>query len=242
LKPARWERALTAVELCALAGVLVALEAGAPATRWRPVAIFLGIGAAAALYREVGVALTRARVRHQSTAPVPRNRWLRKPAWISAIEATSFLGLAIPFAAGAAAVGFPGVGLGILATMAGLAAFTSAMSSMFSVAAFMLEQDGLRVRIRGATLLVPWSMVADVRREGSEDHRLVVLDLVGVRAIRASVDPATRKTHARAALVFSSEDGVTSKLVLAPWTAGLDGTALARALISARGPDSVPAN
>ena len=241
MKRDRSELWLAALNVCGLAGALVALAVGASAHGLRAVAAFCGVGVAAALYAEIGRALTRRRARAQSAAPVPRNVWLRKPLWISAIDGASFLTLATPLAAVAGGLGFASVGAGMVMTIAAFMALGFVLGGIIGARALALEDDGLRVQIRGATFLVRWDAIVDVTRAGHAGQLLRV-SFTGPAGVVAAVAPATARARARVKLTIGAGGSPTATLSLSPWAAGLDGAVLARALGSARAPASDRAN
>jgi hypothetical protein len=186
----RSEVVVAVVNVCALAGALISLAAGAPVQRLRPVAVFCGIGATAAIYLEAARALARRRARAQSAAPLPRDVALRKPLWISSIDGASIMMFATPLGALAGAAGFSSVGAGISLTVVALVAVGFVLGGVFEPRALTFERDGLRVQIRGATFLVRWDSIADVT-SGGKERRLVSLRITGPRAVLASVEPDT---------------------------------------------------
>jgi hypothetical protein len=236
----RSELALAIVNVAAFAGALVALAAGAPADRLRPLAAFCGLGTAAVLYVEVAHALARRRADAQATFSPPLGVRLSKPLWLSAIDGASLAQLAAPLAGLAGVAGFPNVGLGVLLTAGALLLAGFALAGTFTVDALAFEEEGLRVHVRGATFFVRWDTVVDVTREGT-DGRLVRLHFTGTEAVLASVAPATDRARSRAMLAIEARMKPTPELLLGQWTAGLDASALARALTAARrsGPSRV---
>ena len=237
----RSEVVLATVNLGGLAGALIALAAGASAHRLRPVAALFGIGVIAALYLEGANLLARRRARAQSASPVPRDVPLRKPIWISAIDGASVMMLATPLAALVGGAGFVSAGVGVVLTVLAFTALGFGLIGMIDPRALTLEREGLRVQILGATFLIRWDAIVDITRVGHE-RRLVRLRFSGPRVVLESVEPATKRARSRARLAIGAGGEPLGVLTLSPWTAGVDGTVLARALATARGGDADRAN
>jgi hypothetical protein len=220
------------LNLGALAGVLLAISLGASSRRLWPAVDFLFASSAAAIYVEAVVHLARRRARHQRFAEVPRGIRLRRPVWMAIGDSLELLGLGASMGAGAAAAGSPGVGMGILLTFA---AFCAAMQIMpFGThESLTFEADGLRVHIRGASFLVRWEAITKVDRGGSETNRLVYVGMDDIRPVMRSVEPNTPRMRFRARVAMGDEEEPAGKLTFVPWTAGLDGTELARAIYAA---------
>jgi hypothetical protein len=161
---------------------------------------------------------------------VVRGIRLTKPGWISAIDWLSMVGPAATLGAVAAAAGFASVGVGVLLTVTLIQLGVEFTSSGLSPGSLMFERDGLRVWVRGATFLVRWDAITSVDRAGSEGHRLTCLRIVDVDTVVRSVEPDTPRTRRRVWFTVADAEQPTGKLLLTPWTAGLDGPLLARAI------------
>jgi hypothetical protein len=237
----RSEVVLAAVNVAACAGALLALAAGAPAHRLRPLAVFSGLGAAAALYVEVAKAFARRRARAQAASSPPRGVRLHKPLWLSAIDGATMALLATPLAALAGVAGFTSVGVGVLITAGALLVTGFAVAGNFDTSALTFEDGGLRVHARAATFLIRWDAIVDVTRDGPEG-RLVRLRFAGTEAVLGSVVPATDRARSRASFLIGGRGEPASEMTFASWTAGLDASALSRALAAARAGEPSLAN
>jgi len=220
-----------------LAIVLAALALGAGGRRWGPTAAFLAIGTAAALCAELIHRLARRRARRQAGADVPRGVRLHRPFWLTLDESLAIVDFGCPLAAAAAALGFAGVGIGILLTMCLLPAFM-AVTSLISVSAedLTFEDDGLRVHLRRrSSFLIRWSAIAAVDREGPSERALTHLELLETASAVASVHPDTARNRRDVAIATWDGNQPGGKLTLVGWTAGLDAPVLARAIREAIG-------
>ena len=236
----RSEVVLEVVNVAAFAGALLALAAGGPPHRLRPVAVFSGLGAAAALYIEVAIAFARLRARAQEASSPPRGVRLKKPLWLSAREGAPMALFVAPLAALAGVAGFPSAGAGVLIAAGALGGATFALVGTYNPQALTFEDDGLRVHLRTTTFLVPWGAVLGVARDGRNDG-LVRLRFAGTEAVLGSVAPATDRARSHAFVAIGGRGEPTHELTFDAWTAGLDPAALARALAvaSAREPSRV---
>ena len=212
----------------------IVIAAGADVHRWGPVAALCGIGLAAELFMGAGRKLLHRRAARQASAPVPRGLVLRKPLWISATENLGLVSFAATLASIPAAIGHASVGVGVLAILGGLPLAILGTAGTFGVTSLTFEEEGLRIGTRGAKLFVPWRAVTRVEREGNEGHRLVSVHLAGAAEIIGSVVPDTPRSRLRAGIIVGWTKGNVGKMTISPWTAGLDGTALARAFQEGR--------
>jgi hypothetical protein len=219
-----------ATNLAALAGLLVAIALGARSERLTRTAAFLCVSTAAALYVEAVRCLLRRRARNELRAEVPEGTLLKMPIWIALSDSLYVVGLGATFGAVIAVLGFASVGLGILLTFILIQTGIDIASRSFGARALMFEREGLRVYIRGATILVRWNDITAVEREGSEGHRLIRIRILHRGPVISSVQPNTSRTRRRARLVVDDGDGPSGALVLTPWMGGLDSAFLARAI------------
>jgi len=220
------------INVGALAGVLSAIKAGASPNRLWPAVGFLLVSSAAAIYVEGAFHLTRRLARNQSGTEIPQGVLLRRPFWMSIRDFLSIVGIGATLGAVAAGLGFAGVGVGILLTFGAILGCVEFFSRAFSLGSLTFEPDGLRVHIRRASFIVPWSAITDVHAEGYEGH-LICLRILGISAVVKSVEPDTPQTRKRTWLIVWDGDNSTGKLTLPPWTAGLDAPVLARAINAA---------
>jgi hypothetical protein len=225
----RFEVWSVVVNVGALAVALVAISRGMAPHRLRPAAGFLFASSAAAIYVEAVVHLCRRRARAQQGLEVPHGVRLRRPIWMSVSDSLSLLGLGASAGAVAAAAGFLGVGLGIMLMIAALTV-AMAVTPFGTKEGLTLESDGLRVHVRGTSFLVPWKAVTGLDRSGSEQNRLLLVGIDDIRPILSSVRPDTARMRFRARIALGNEPWPSGQLTLVPWTAGIDGPVLARAI------------
>jgi len=129
-------------------------------------------------------------------------------------------------AAVAAAVGFPGVGVGIALPIVGIGVHAARMS--MDPAGLTFESTGLRVHGRHARFLIVWAAITDVEVTGPSHHPSTKIHVTSAAQVVATVEPDTPKNRRRVeALMAMGGDGALSFSV---WTAGLDSVALARAI------------
>jgi hypothetical protein len=220
------------INVGALASVLSAIKVGASPSRLWPVAGFLFVSSAAALYVEGLFHLTRRRARNQSGTEIPRGVRLRRPFWISIGDFLTTVGIGATIGAVAAGLGAASVGLGILLTFGVTIGCIEFFTRRFSPGSLAFEPDGLRVFIRRASFIVRWSAITDVYAHGHEGQ-LTCLRILGINDVVKSVAPDTPQTRRRTWLLVSDGDNSTGKLTLTKWTAGLDAPVLARAINAA---------
>jgi hypothetical protein len=209
--------------------VLLALAAGAPWRRLGPVAAFLLVDIVAAIGERAGafLALGRAwRLRHRE---VPWGTRLRRPLWMLLPETSLAVMVGAILATVAAALGFPGVGFGVLLTFVAFAVWMALLERLGSPAALTFEPAGLRAHMAGASFLVPWTDIARVGRLGPEHMQMIMLHIRDARAVVDSAEPRDLRTKARVRRCLG--DG---RFALWPWTGGLDGPTLVRTIEGAR--------
>jgi hypothetical protein len=238
VKPrARFELVVLVLNLGALAGVLLALALGATPARMWAMAEFLFVGSAAAIYAESAIHLTRRRARAQSGAEVPLGVRLRKPVWMSAGDPLSIMGVAALLGAAAAGAGYASVGVGILLAFVVILFVASFAERVASPRSITFEPDGLRVYIRGGSFVVPWKSITSV-----EVSHVVHIRVRATAAVVETAEPDTPRMRARARLALFDGDQPGGKLTLSSWTAGLDGSVLARAIRAGADRRSGPVN
>jgi hypothetical protein len=229
----RSEIVVLAVHVGGLGVALLAIALGlAPARMWAA-ARFLLVGAAASIFVEAAARMTRRRARRQSAAAVPEGVRLRKPIWMSIADPAQMAAYGAIFGAVAAVAGFAATGTGILLTFAAMAVGPEIVSARFSAQSLTFEPGGLRVHLRGASFLLPWKSITAVEQEGPEHHRAICLRLLEIGGAVGSAQPATPQARARVRSVLDDGEPPTGTLTLWPWTAGLDGPVLARAISAA---------
>ncbi len=138
------------------------------------------------------------------------------------------LGAAAALGAVPAALAFPGVGVGISSTLVAFIASWTFFEAKAYAVGLTFEKPGLRVHLRGAQFLLPWSAIAGVNRYGPDLHQIITLRLFPGANVVGSLEPDTARARARLDLILGFGDD--KRLWLPPWSAGLDGATLARAL------------
>jgi hypothetical protein len=214
----------------ALAGVVFALSKGIARQRLGPVVDFLVVGAAAASFLELTFHLSRRRARAQEARDLPEGVRLSAPLWMAAAEVAQIVATAGGAGALAAGAGFASVGVGIALTIVGLYVSTQVMIRRLGsdVTALTFDPEALRVHLRDVTFCVPWRAIASVERTGREDHRLNRLTLREDQSALHSAVPDTERNRRRVWMALGGQS--PGRLSLTPWTAGVDGAVLARAL------------
>ena len=230
-----------AVTLAALAGALLLRPDGSPA-RWRSAVAFIAFCAGAATFVELAAWRMRHRAATQSPEGIPRGVRLSKPWWMRAREGLAFLGPSAALGFIPAALGVPGVGLGIVLTLAILQGGMAFIDWNLFHHGLTFEPDGLRVHIRGGTFVVAWTEISRVECKWQASHGMTWVHVTSTQSVVATTSPDTPKLRRRA--LFSLYDGDTpsGKLTLGPWTAGIDGAVLARALTDAADPRGARTN
>jgi len=210
-----------------LAAVLLAIARGAAAGRWWPVAGFLMLWALAGAYTwTAGIALGR-RMTRLRRAPVPRGVPLATPFWIKLDRMLTMLGLAAVLGTVVAALGFPGIAVGVLLVLGGflVVAGMGVASLMSGVRALTFEDGGVRFHARAWVCFVPWAAIGEIQRIGPDHFEIVRVAIADLDGAGVAVSPDTPRSREAARSTFSQ-----GNIVLDPWTAGLDGRTLARAI------------
>jgi hypothetical protein len=134
------------------------------------------------------------------------------------------LDLAAVVGAIVAAIGFPQVALGIALALGGFVTFGF---TMFRGPDLTIEPAGLRFHYGAAHFLVPWPAIRVVESFGPDHHQMVRLGIADLDGVRDSVSPDTPRNRKRVRDAFGlSQD----EILLMPWTAGIDGQTLERAI------------
>lgn len=220
------------INLGALAGVLIAIRVGVARDRMWHAADFLFVGSAAAIYVEAAFHLAKRRGRRQRDREVPYGIRLQRPGWMRMGELASLLGPGATVAAALSGAGFLGVGVGVF--LSSTAVFVGMELAPFGVTeGLTFELEGLRFHLRGTTFLVPWGVITKVERGGSESHRLIYLGVGDIRPVLGSVEPDLPRMRFRARVILGDREPPSGRITLTPWTGGLDGPVLARAINAA---------
>jgi hypothetical protein len=186
----RASRVLTLLPVVALVGVLAVLARGPSPGRLRSLAAFLVVcvaceGAAWVLGRG-----RRRRFDGGRAGDVPRGVRLRGPLSEAIGSVLIFVAMGALLGAIPAAFGFDGVGLGVTLTMAGLGFATRVLMFVVMDQDLTFEPEGLRIHIRRASILIPWTSVLGIARSGSESAPRYAVRIRGLEEALASVRPA----------------------------------------------------
>ena len=105
--------------------------------------------------------------------------------------------------------------------------------------ALTFDERGLWTHFHGVSLLVPWNVITHVQAEGPDYFKMLMLHISDRDPVLASVQPATDRGRKRAEMALTGKRAGAT-LMLMPWTAGLDGVALERAIAKGRAGTAVP--
>jgi hypothetical protein len=220
-----------------LALTALAVAAGVSLARVRVLALDLAIACLATAVWNLTGRAQRRRARQQRRAEVPRGVRLRQPLWTK----LDFLGVGLWVAGLAAAlpasVGLTSVSVGVLLTVSAISIATTFSKTLMSPADLTFEEAGLRMHLGTVSFLVPWKAIARVEAVGPDHHRVVNLHIADRAALVASTVPATAAARQGVEAVLSTRKGAGVSLLMMPWTAGLDGVVLERAIEAERQPE-----
>jgi hypothetical protein len=226
----RWKLVFVMPSFIGLAAVLTALGAGFSPHHWWPVAAFLMAWAGSASYVALANRASRRRAFRLRDAPVPRGVRLRKPLWMDLDVFLIAVGIGAAFGTIAAAIGFPGVGLGIALVPAGFGLF-GVFSSPFGPSSLTFDDAGLRLYIWSAQCLVPWTSIIEIQSDGPEGFVLIRLSIVDPDRVVNSVVPDTSRNRKRVDRLLMHRVGSSrAEIWLERGTGGLDGATLLRAI------------
>jgi hypothetical protein len=217
-----------ALPLIPFGGVVLALLAGASRARWLPVAGLLAVTATGDVYFWVGAQLRFRRSARQRQADVPWGVEHRAPFWMSLMNVLLALATGAVIAAVPAALGFPRVGAGVLAIFAIVA--VGVPFAVPSPRALTFEPRGLRCHVRGGSVVVSWSAITKVDYAGPDHAQVILLHVADADAVIASHEPQHPALLPRIQACIGRDAGGTGQVMLMPWTGGLDGPSLRRAL------------
>lgn len=154
---------------------------------------------------------------------------MRKPVWIRLDGPLTFLGLIGALGAIVAAIGFPGVGVGILLSLGLLVGFGFLIPDE-PRGGLTFEDDGMRLHIGEAHCLVPWSSISNIETIGPEGFVMLRMAIADPQGVVNSVSPDTPKNRERFRSLVQGIGASQGDMLLHPWTAGLDGQTLERAI------------
>jgi hypothetical protein len=226
----RWETTCLLANLGLLAVVASACHFGFGGHRLRTAAIFLSLGTAGSLYRELLFHVSKARARRQREGHVPRNVRLRGPLWMDAAGLIAALAASAPVAALAGGLGSGQAGLGVLLAVGALTATIGYFVALHSFRSLAFEVGGLRLYLLGSTLLIPWKSIASVDVEGRARWKRVRFTLFETRNALASIHPNTPRARRWAAIALHGDDRPPASILLDEWAAGIDAPVLAKAI------------
>jgi hypothetical protein len=104
--------------------------------------------------------------------------------------------------------------------------------------ALTFEPTGLRLHVRGGSCVLPWTKIAGIGRAGPDHMQIIELRLRDTDFVIAAAPPIEDRVRSRIRSFVREESGARRKLVLMPWTGGLDGLTIARTVATAvRGKD-----
>ena len=212
-------------------GVLLALAAGASRARWLPVAGFLAVTATGEFTFWFGAQMQLRRASRLRHTDVPWGTRLRAPLWMPAMNALLTLATGALIAAVPAAFGFPRVGVGVLAIFAVVAA--GLPFAGLGPGALTFEGGGLRFHVRGGSFVVPWDTITHVDGTGPEHAQVIQVHVQNAARVIDSHEPKDPRVLARVDSCIARSHGGGGRLPLMPWTAGLDGPTIARAIDAA---------
>jgi hypothetical protein len=216
-------------EVVGLLATLILIADGIASDRLWPVAGFLALGIGSSAYMSLAKRALRRRAYALRSAPVPRGVRLTKPVWIRVDELLTFVALLAPLGAVLAAFGFPGVGVGIMLVPCGFSVFSDFFPFM-NAGGLVFEETGLRLSVARAEYLVPWTSITRVEVSGPESFQMVELDFEALDRVVASVTPDTPRNRKRARELLDRPGEAGGHLLLGPWSGGLDGQTLERAI------------
>jgi hypothetical protein len=213
----------------ALVGVALTMKAHVLPRHLWPVVPFLGLWVATAgALITANVALRRRATRLKTTS-IPRGVRLVRPGWIPLVPAIDLLMTSAILSSVAAALGFPGVGVGIALVILALASFGLFRAFMLlTIPVLALEAEGLSVHDRHADFLIPWTAITDVGLAGPDHYRSTTVGIIAPAQVLATVKPVTARARRRVEFLMTL--GGAQTFSFATWSGGLDSVSLVRAM------------
>lgn len=224
-----------------LASVALAWTAGVSGSRLSALTIELGASATGTLFLSTIRRASARRARRQRATDLPWGVRLTKPLWMRAEEPAVAVALGGLLAALPAAFGLRSVSIGVFLTLALVGAALFLFAGTLTPSGLTFEQRGLWAHLMGVSFLVPWDAVARVEVAGPDHRPFLTLHIRDQEPVLASVQPATARARRRAEMALSAGKRPRGMLVMLPWTAGVDGTALERAIEKGRSGAVAPA-
>ena len=230
-----WDLGSWTAAVIALVTIVTAARRGLGLGRTWPAAWFALLWFGATSYVLLAARASRRRAGRLRTASVPQGVMLVRPIWIPLQETFQVAAVGAALGMGAALVGFPWVGVGIVLPLGALGIL---MAGPFAGArALTFEPAGLRVHLRRGHCLVPWNAIVNVSATAAAPSRVafVNIEVADSRAIYASLAPDTEKTRSALWVLLALGKPAGRTFWFGEWTAGLDSETLARAIREATG-------
>lgn len=234
---ARWRRGVRlffGLPFAALAMTALAVMSGVPGTRVRVLALDLLIACLASATWLLVTRAQRRRARRQRVGDVPRGVRLRRPLWIKLDIVCLPLSLSGLLAAVPASAGWGSVSVGVLLTVAAIGGFSMFSGGLMPPVELTFEEDGLRMHLGTTSFRVPWPTITRVEPMGPETYRCINLHVADREALLASTAPPTAAARARIERLLSGRQRGATSLLMMPWTGGMDGVVLERAIEAER--------
>jgi hypothetical protein len=226
---------MVALPFIGLALTVLAARAGVRPARLFMVALHLLI---AGLSGAGSILMTRVlarRARRQRKTGVPWGVRLRRPLWVRLDVLSITLWAGGLLAALPAAAGLSSVSVGVLLTLSVVGLGTMFGDTLMSPGDLTFEDAGLRMHLGAVSFQVPWELISRVEPVGPDQYRVVQLHISDRAALVASTDPATGSARAKIERrLAAARKGTGVSILTMPWTAGLDGVVLQRAIEAGR--------
>jgi hypothetical protein len=226
----RFELLFVLPAVVALVIVMLAINAGVAPQRLWPVACFVAIWTTSGSLLALANRASRRRAFRQRQRPLPVGVRLRKPLLLRAESIAMATAAGGVLGAIAAALGFPSVGAGITLALVLLLSGVTSFGSVGVDGDLTLEEEGLRIHMRSASCLVPWSSMSNVEAVGPDHFLSFTVVVADVDRVVASVVPASAPNRARAIALFGGTQVGRGQLYFLAWTAGVDGKVLLTAI------------
>jgi hypothetical protein len=225
----------------ALAVVGAAIGAGLRQARLYPVAAFLVVTVVSASYLVVTEHVIRRRASRLAVLPVSGGARLRKPRWLISSLLLMPVALVASGAAVVAGVGFPAVGLGLLLSIGGFGGLFN-YAVMDKTLDITFESAGLRIHRARLSCVLPWTSILELDVWGPASRRRLFVTVADPEAIIASAVPDHPAVRIELKRFIFWRPHYAGRILLPPWTGGLDALSLARAVQRATEGTEVAAN
>lgn len=223
-------RGYLVVLVAPVAGILLALAAGASPQRLRAAVAFQGLALVAALYFMVALRMRVQTAKRQRLLGSLLGIRFKTPIWMVLMECSIPIEIGAALAAVAALLGFAGVGDGVFLTFALIALGMPWFKVGVQPRSITLEQNGVQISMARTTFLVPWTSIAHVESVGPDHFVGLNIILRSSESILESVQPPTSKARDQTKNLVQSSPGGDARMFVIPWAAGLDGQTLERGI------------